>query len=112
MGVNGGAELVRLPNGVRVMLDPMPGLMTASLGVWIKVGARWERASENGIAHLFEHMAFKGAGGRDANQFAEAVEEVGAIMNATTSYERTADYMRSLAADAPFVRDLIADVIL
>ena len=111
MGVN-GAELVRLSNGVRVMLDPMPGLMTASLGVWIKVGARWERASENGIAHLFEHMAFKGAGGRDANQFAEAVEEVGAIMNATTSYERTAYYMRALAADAPFVLDLIADVIL
>ncbi|MEJ0023750.1 MAG: insulinase family protein [Alphaproteobacteria bacterium] len=56
-------ELIRLPNGVRIALDPMPGLLTASVGVWIRVGARWEDANQNGIAHLFEHMAFKGANG-------------------------------------------------
>ncbi|NDC59791.1 MAG: insulinase family protein, partial [Alphaproteobacteria bacterium] len=44
----------------------MPGLATVAVGVWVRVGARWERANENGIAHLFEHMAFKGAAGRDA----------------------------------------------
>jgi predicted Zn-dependent peptidase len=108
----GGPELIRLPNGVRVALDPMPGLLTASVGVWIRVGARWEEASQNGIAHLFEHMAFKGANGRDAQQFAEAVESVGAIMNATTSYERTTYYARMLKEHAPFAFDLIADVIL
>jgi predicted Zn-dependent peptidase len=107
-----GPELIRLPNGVRVAFDPMPDLMTVSLGIWIKVGARWEKAHENGIAHLFEHMAFKGAGGRNALEYAEAVEQVGAIMNATTSYERTAYYMRALKQDAPFVFDMIADVIL
>jgi predicted Zn-dependent peptidase len=50
-------DLVRLPNGVRVALDPMPGLATTALGVWQRVGARWEPAEINGIAHLFEHMA-------------------------------------------------------
>lgn len=105
-------ELIRLPNGVRIALDPMPGLATAALGVWQRVGARWERAEENGVAHLFEHMAFKGAGARDAREFAEAVENVGAIVNAATSYERTAYYARILGEHAPFALDLIADILL
>jgi predicted Zn-dependent peptidase len=104
-------ELIRLPNGVRIALDPMPGLGTASLGVWQRVGARWEPAELNGIAHLFEHMAFKGAGSRDPRQFAEAIENVGAIMNAGTGYERTAYYARVLTEHAPFVLNLIADVL-
>jgi len=104
-------ELVRLPNGVRVALDPMPGLGTAAIGVWQRVGARWETPAQNGVAHLFEHMAFKGAGGRDARQFAEAIEEVGGIMNAATGYERTAYYARTLAEHAPFALGLIADIL-
>jgi predicted Zn-dependent peptidase len=90
----------------------MPGLLTASVGVWIRVGARWEEANQNGIAHLFEHMAFKGANGRDATQFAEAMESVGAVMNATTSYERTNYYARTLKEYVPFVFDLLADIII
>ncbi len=104
-------ELIRLPNGVRVALDPMPGLGTAALGVWQRVGARWEPAEQNGIAHLFEHMAFKGAGARDARQFAEAIENVGGVMNAATGYERTAYYARIVAEHAPFALDLIADIL-
>lgn len=104
-------DLVRLPNGVRVALDPMPGLATTALGVWQRVGARWEPAEINGIAHLFEHMAFKGAGSRDAKQFAEAAENVGAVMNAATGYERTAYYARTVADSAPFMLDMIADIL-
>lgn len=105
-------ELVRLPNGVRVALDPMPGLGTAAIGVWQRVGARWETAAQNGVAHLFEHMAFKGAGGRDARQFAEAIESVGGVMNAATGYERTAYYARTLGEHAPFALGMIADILL
>lgn len=104
-------DLIRLPNGVRVALDPMPGLGTAALGVWQRVGARWEPPELNGIAHLFEHMAFKGAGARDARQFAEAIENAGANMNAATGYERTAYFARTVAEEAPFVLDLIADIL-
>jgi predicted Zn-dependent peptidase len=104
-------ELIRLPNGVRVALDPMPGLGTAAIGVWQRVGARWETAAQNGVAHLFEHMAFKGAGGRDARQFAEAIENVGGIVNAATSYERTAYYARVVGEYAPFALNLIADIL-
>lgn len=104
-------DLIRLPNGVRIALDPMPGLGTAALGVWQRVGARWEPAEHNGIAHLFEHMAFKGAGPRDARQFAEAIENVGGVMNAGTGYERTSYYARVVAENAPFALDLIADIL-
>jgi len=104
-------DLVRLSNGVRIALDPMPGLATAALGVWQRVGARWEPAEQNGIAHLFEHMAFKGAGSRDARQFAEAIENVGGIVNAATGYERTAYYGRAVAEAAPLMLDMIADIL-
>ncbi len=105
-------ELHTLPNGVRVALDPMPGIGTAALGVWQRVGARWEPAAINGVAHLFEHMAFKGAGPRDARKFAEDIENVGGVMNAATSYERTSYYARVLAEHAPFALDMIADILL
>jgi predicted Zn-dependent peptidase len=103
--------LIRLENGVRLALDPMPGLETAAVGVWIGVGARMERAEENGIAHLFEHMAFKGAGSRDARAFAEAIEEVGGVMNAATGYERTCYYARVTREHAAFALDMIADIV-
>jgi predicted Zn-dependent peptidase len=107
-----GPELIRLPNGVRLALDPMASLETVGVGAWIKVGARWESPEENGVAHLFEHMAFKGGGKRDARQLVEAIEAVGGYMNAATSYERTSYYARALGRDAAFALDLIADVIL
>ena len=105
-------ELYTLPNGVRVALDPMPGIGTAALGVWQRVGARWEPAAINGVAHLFEHMAFKGAGPRDARKFAEDIENVGGVVNAATSYERTSYYARVLAEHATFALDMIADILL
>ena len=105
-------ELATLDNGVRIALDPMPGLATVAVGVWVRVGARWERANENGIAHLFEHMAFKGAAGRDAKTFAEAVEALGASLNAATGYERTSYYGRALAEHAGAALDLVCDIIL
>ncbi|MEZ5995074.1 MAG: pitrilysin family protein [Hyphomonadaceae bacterium] len=111
MDLSANPELVTLANGVRIALDPMPGLGTAALGVWQRVGARWEPAEINGVAHLFEHMAFKGAGGRDARQFAEAIENVGGMINAATGYERTAYYARVLAEHAPFALDLVADIL-
>lgn len=104
-------ELITLPNGVRVALDPMPELATAAVGVWVRVGARWEAAAQNGVAHLFEHMAFKGAGGRDARAYAEAVEDIGAQVNAATGYERTSYYARTLGEHAAAAFDLVADIV-
>lgn len=106
------ASLHRLDNGVRVLCDPMPGLASACAGVWVAAGARHERADENGAAHLLEHMAFKGAGGRSARALAEAAESRGIWLNAATGHERTGFHARCLADDLIFALDLTADLVL
>lgn len=107
-----GASLTTLPNGVRVLTDPMPGLGTASVGVWIEAGARHESAAENGIAHLLEHLVFKGAAGRSARQLAEDAEALGIYLNAATGYERTGFAARCLRDDTGVAFGLCADLVL
>ncbi|SEP73221.1 M16 family metallopeptidase [Thalassovita taeanensis] len=105
-------QLHTLPNGFRIVTEHMPGLQSASIGVWVMAGGRHERIEQNGIAHFLEHMAFKGTKRRSALQIAEAIEDVGGYMNAYTSREVTAYYARVLAADVPLALDVIADIVL
>lgn len=104
-------RLSTLPNGFRVITEHMPGLGSASLGVWIGAGSRNETAAENGIAHFLEHMAFKGTARRSALAIAEEIENVGGHLNAYTSREATAYYARVLAEDAPLALDIIGDIL-
>ena len=104
-------QLATLTNGFRIVTERMPGLASASLGVWIDAGSRHESVDENGIAHFLEHMAFKGTSRRTARQIAEDIEDVGGYLNAYTSRERTAYYARVLSADVPLAMDLIADIL-
>jgi predicted Zn-dependent peptidase len=104
--------LHRLPNGLRVVVEPMPGLQSASIGVWVSAGGRHERAEQNGIAHFLEHMAFKGTARRSALRIAEEIEDVGGYINAYTSREVTAYYARVLKEDAALAIDLISDIVL
>ena len=90
----------------------MPGLESASLGIWVTAGGRHERLEQNGIAHFLEHMAFKGTKTRSALDIAEAIEDVGGFINAYTSREMTAYYVRVLAADVGLGLDVISDILL
>ncbi len=101
-----------LPNGVRVVTEHMPGLASASLGLWVTAGGRHERARQNGIAHFLEHMAFKGTKRRSALQIAEEIEDVGGYLNAYTSREVTAFYARVLKEDVPLAFDVVSDIVL
>lgn len=105
-------ELTTLPNGFRIVSEYMPSLQSASLGVWVSAGGRHERVDQNGIAHFLEHMAFKGTKRRNALQIAEAIEDVGGFINAYTSREATAYYVRVLENDVPLAFDVISDIIL
>ena len=105
-------ELHTLSNGLRIVVEPMPGLQSASIGLWVSAGGRHERAEQNGIAHFLEHMAFKGTARRSALQIAEEIEDVGGYINAYTSREVTAYYARVLKEDVPLAVDLIADIVL
>ena len=105
-------ELTTLPNGLRIVTERMPGLASASVGVWVLAGGRHERLDQNGIAHFLEHMAFKGTKTRSALQIAEAIEDVGGYINAYTSREATAYYARVLKADVGLALDVISDIVL
>lgn len=105
-------RLDRLSNGVRVVTEHMPGLESASLGVWVMAGGRHETQAQNGIAHFLEHMAFKGTKKRSALEIAEAIEDVGGYINAYTSREVTAYYVRVLKDDVALGLDVISDIVL
>ncbi|PQA87536.1 M16 family metallopeptidase [Hyphococcus luteus] len=104
-------SLHTLPNGVRVVADPMPELKTAALGVWVRAGSVDERQGEYGIAHLLEHMAFKGTGRRSALAIAEEIEGVGGYLNAATSHQRTGYYARVLKDDLALGADILSDIL-
>ena len=94
-----GPHVHTLPNGVRVVCDPMPGLSTLALSVVAGRGARSEDAARAGWSHLLEHMVFKGAGARSAQDIVEVIEAEGGSINATTGYERTSYQVRALRSE-------------
>ncbi len=104
-------DVVNLDNGLRVVVDPMPSLETAALGIWAHAGSMDEREDEHGIAHLLEHMAFKGTRRRSARAIAEEIESVGGYLNAATSHQRTGYYARVLKADVPLAFDILGDIL-
>ncbi|WP_309601494.1 pitrilysin family protein [Sphingomonas sp.] len=105
------ADLTRLSNGLTVAIDPMPGARSASIGLYAAVGSRSEAAGKGGLAHLLEHMVFKGAGGRDARGIAEAIEDVGGSLNAWTARDQTVFHARTLPNDVGLALELIADLV-
>lgn len=100
-----------LANGVRVVIDPMPSLETVALGVWAHAGSIDELPEEHGIAHLLEHMAFKGTQRRTAREIAEEIESVGGYLNAATSHQRTGYYARVLKDDVALGFDILGDIL-
>jgi predicted Zn-dependent peptidase len=104
-------EITTLASGLRVATEAMTNVQTASVGVWVDVGARYEAPEVNGVAHMLEHMAFKGTAQRSARAIAEAIENVGGQLNAYTSREHTAYYARIMAEDLPLAVDLLADIL-
>src|ERR1700761_7596678 len=101
-----------LPNGVRVVCDPMPGLETLALSVVVGRGARSEAEHQSGWAHLLEHMVFKGAGERSARDIVEVIEAAGGQINASTSYERTSFQVRALKGGLRLALEVLADLVL
>ncbi|WP_448203341.1 M16 family metallopeptidase [Azospirillum sp. sgz302134] len=104
-------RVTTLPNGLRVATDTMPDVQSVSLGCWVGVGTRNEQASVNGVAHLVEHMLFKGTQRRSAFRISEEIENVGGQLNAYTTREQTAYYAKVLHEDTNLALDLIADML-
>jgi predicted Zn-dependent peptidase len=103
-------QLTTLANGLRVASRPMRSVETIAVGLYAATGSRNEPAHLNGIAHLFEHMVFKGAGGRSSREISELVEDVGGDLNASTDRELTAFYLSLLAENLELGVKLLADL--
>lgn len=101
-----------LGNGVRVLVESVDYVKSASIGLWCKTGSRHEREDEAGITHLIEHMLFKGTESRTAKQIAEAIEGRGGALNAFTDKESTCYYCRVLADDVENGIEVLSDMML
>ncbi len=104
-------NLTTLSNGLRVASRPMRSVETIAVGLYAATGSRHEDESVNGVAHLFEHMVFKGAGGRSSREISELVEDVGGDLNASTDRELTAFYLSLLADDLGLGVRLLSDLV-
>jgi len=101
----------KLSNGIIVVMETMPYLKSAAFGVWVKVGSANENESNNGIAHMIEHMMFKGTKNRTAKQIADDMARIGGNLNAYTSKECTSYYATTLSEHLPMAIKIIGDML-
>jgi predicted Zn-dependent peptidase len=101
-----------LPSGVRVLTEAMPGVRSATVGIWADVGSSVESHERRGISHLVEHMLFKGTSRRSARQIAETMDGVGGNLNAFTDKETTCYYAKIIDRHVPLALDVLSDMFL
>jgi len=104
-------ERSELASGVRVITERMPEARSVSIGMWFGVGSRDEPGELAGASHFLEHLLFKGTADRSARDIATAVDAVGGEMNAYTSREHTAYYLRLPVSELSNGLSLLADVV-
>ncbi|MGY1857427.1 M16 family metallopeptidase [Modestobacter sp. SYSU DS0290] len=109
--VGGRVERTELPGGLRVVTETMPGVLSATLGIWVGVGSRDESPALGGSSHFLEHLLFKGTRSRTALEIATAMDAVGGEMNAFTAKEHTCYYANVLASDLPLAVTLLGDLV-
>ena len=90
----------------------MPQMVSATIGIWVENGSRYEETRENGVSHFIEHLLFKGTQRRSAAQIAEEIDAVGGVLNAFTGKEYTCYYAKVLGEDVKMTTELLADIFL
>jgi predicted Zn-dependent peptidase len=100
-----------LPGGLRVVTEPMPGVRSATLGIWLGVGSRDEAPTLSGASHFLEHLLFKGTRRRSALDISAAFDAVGGELNAFTSKEYTCYHARVIDDDLPTAVDVLSDMV-
>jgi predicted Zn-dependent peptidase len=101
-----------LPNGLRVLVAPMPHTRSVTVALFFGMGSRYERREEQGISHLVEHMLFKGtAKFPTAQLISETIEGVGGILNAATDKETTVYWAKVASRHFELAFDLLSDMV-
>ena len=105
------AKTITLNNGLTILLDHFNS-NTLSIGLWLNVGSVNESKKQLGIAHMLEHMAFKGTKNRNAFDISKEIEDVGGDINAYTSKENTAYYVKLLPSNYELGIEILSDIFL
>lgn len=101
----------QLDNGMNVILQPMSTAPVVACNVWVGVGSADELASEAGLAHVHEHMLFKGTDNRGVGEIARDVETAGGHINAFTSFDQTCYYVVLSSRFFDTGLDILSDAI-
>ena len=101
-----------LENGIPVVMEPLKNVRSVAVGVWVKVGSRYETPAMNGISHFLEHMFFKGTKRRSPKDIAVEIDSMGGDLNAFTSRENTAFYIKVLDEYLEKGVDLLSDIFV
>jgi predicted Zn-dependent peptidase len=104
-------QSTRLPNGIVVLSEHMPGLRSVTAGIWVRRGSRHESPSLNGICHFIEHSVFKGTRRRTARDIAIESDQLGGHLDAYTTHEMTGFATKVADHSLPDAIDLLADLI-
>jgi predicted Zn-dependent peptidase len=110
--VAAGAAVTVLGNGLTVVTEPMQGVRSVAIGVWVPAGSRHELPEQQGISHFVEHLMFKGTARRSAREIAEVMDQVGGQLNAFTSKEYTCYHARVLDNHLGLAVDVLSDMLL
>ena len=101
----------KLPNGITVLSEHMPGLRSVTAGIWVRRGSRHESAELNGICHFIEHSVFKGTERRSARDIAVESDRLGGQFDAYTTHEMTGFALKVADKGLPEAFDLISDLV-
>jgi len=100
-----------LSSGLRILTERHNEVRSATLGIWIEGGSVYERERERGLAHLLEHLVFKGTTRRSMGQIAKDMDEIGGHMNAFTEREFVCYHVKVLAEHTPQALGLLTDFV-
>jgi predicted Zn-dependent peptidase len=101
----------KLPNGITVLTEHMPGLRSVTAGIWVRLGSRHETPEQNGICHFIEHSVFKGTQRRTARDIAVESDRLGGNLDAFTTHEMTGFAVKVADRSLPEAFDLLADLL-
>lgn len=105
-------KFTTLANGLRVMVDHVPNVRTAHVGILIDAGSQNEDPDSHGVAHALEHMLFRGTASFDERQINETFESHGGYGNAFTGQELTGYYAKVLDFQAADALRVLSEMII
>jgi predicted Zn-dependent peptidase len=103
--------LTTLPDGARVISEPLDSVRSVAIGLWIGTGSRDEDDAHAGVTHFLEHLLFKGSQKYSALEIAEVFDAFGGELNAATARDYTVVYARVLDEHVEEALDVMTDIV-